>query len=266
METLDPDGVNDVALARLRRVLAARAAEVADSCYAHLLRGSDLARRLAAEWLMQWADEWKFVADDPAKVTMKKRDIGRTHVGVALWPMLQEAREEIIVVSPYFVPGEEVTARLTRAAASGKVVRVLTNSLVANDVAAVHGGYSRFRKPLLKGGVNASVFGSSGASLHTKSFVVDARASFVGSYNFDPHSTWLNCEQDVLVEDATLAVQLAALFEQQSGPRHAWQVTLDEGRLAWSDGRETHARDPEATAWQRFQAWITKVLRLDAQL
>src|SRR5690606_20848362 len=98
------------------------------------------------------------------------------------------------------------------AADSGASVRVLTNSLAANDVAAVHGGYSRYREPLLKGGVqlwemkplvgtqvDASLFGSSGASLHTKALSVDGIMLFVGSYNLDPRSTWLNSEQGVLV-------------------------------------------------------------------
>jgi putative cardiolipin synthase len=279
METLDPEGVNEAALARFRRELAAGAQRATGSRYADLLRGADLARQmLAGEWPMQWSGEWQFVADDPAKVTMKKRDIKRTHVGVALWPVLKDARERITIVSPYFVPGDEVTAGMTQAVAAGTEVRVLTNSLVANDVAAVHGGYMRYRKPLLKGGVqlwelkpagtgaNSSVFGSSGASLHTKAFVVDGRTAFVGSYNLDPRSTWLNCEQGVVVEDATLAAQLEALFERYTQGRHAWRVTLEDGRLAWSDGKEMYRKDPQASAWQRFQAWATKVLHLEAQL
>ena len=54
----------------------------------------------------QWSSKYQFVADDPAKVTMKKRDVKRTHVGVALVPMVQAARERVAVISPYFVPGE----------------------------------------------------------------------------------------------------------------------------------------------------------------
>ena len=108
-------------------------------------------------------------------------------------------------------------------------------------MAAVHGGYSRYRKPLLKGGVqlwelkpaggdgHSSLFGSSGASLHTKAFVVDGKKLFVGSYNLDPRSTWLNCEQGVLVEDAVLASQLEALFETQIDGAHAWRVSLEDG-------------------------------------
>jgi cardiolipin synthase C len=279
MEVLDPDGVNEAALERLRTALAVRATEAKESRYAIALRGDDRVKQMiAGEWPVEWSSKYQFVSDDPAKVTMKKRDVKRTHVGVALVPMIQAARERVAVISPYFVPGKDVTAIFTRMAGDGKSVRVLTNSLVANDVSAVHGGYSRYRRPLLKGGVglwelkpaggegSSSLFGSSGASLHTKAFAVDGEKLFVGSYNLDPRSTWLNCEQGVLVEDAVLARQLESLFEEYIGGAHAWRVTLEGGDLRWSDGRETFDTDPKASAWQRFQAWMTRVLRLDAHL
>jgi len=280
METLDPEAVNEAALAKLRERLGQKAEGKAATRYAEALRGEDLVQRMfAGDWPMEWSSKFEFVSDDPAKVTMKKRDVKRTHVGVALVPMLQAAEERITIVSPYFVPGDEVTAGLTRSAADGKAVRILTNSLVANDVAAVHGGYSRYRKPLVKGGVQlwelkpvaggtqgSSLFGSSGASLHTKAFAVDGKSLFVGSYNLDPRSTWLNCEQGVLVEDAVLAQQLEALFETQTRGEHAWRVTLEDGSLRWSDGKDEFDSDPKASGWRRFQAWATKVLHLDAQL
>ncbi len=280
METLDPEGVSDESLSRLRDWLAKKTGEMATSRYAEALRGDDLVQRmLAGDWPMQWSAKYEFVSDDPAKVTMKKRDVKRTHVGVTLVPMIQEAEAQVTIISPYFVPGEEVTAGFVKAAGEGKAVRILTNSLVANDVAAVHGGYSRYRKPLLKGGVqlwelkpvaggaqNSSLFGSSGASLHTKAFAVDGKSLFVGSYNLDPRSTWLNCEQGVLVEDAVLARELEALFETQVAGSHAWRVTLEDGDLRWSDGERQFSSDPDASGWRRFQAWATKVLHLDAQL
>jgi putative cardiolipin synthase len=279
MEVLDPDGVNEAALLKLRNALSSRAAEAGESRYAAALRGDDLVERMVAgEWPLQWSSKYEFVSDDPAKVTMKKRDVKRTHVGVSIVPMLQSARARVAIISPYFVPGKEVTEGFSRMAAAGRSVRVLTNSLVANDVAAVHGGYSRYRMALLEGGVqlwelkptgspgNSSMFGSSGASLHTKAFVVDGEKLFVGSYNLDPRSTWLNCEQGVLVEDAVLARELESLFEHQIAAAHAWRVTLERGKLRWSDGQSSFDRDPEASGWQRFQAWATRFLRLDAQL
>jgi len=126
METLDPGGVNDAALARLRERLARATAGRDTSRYAEALRGDDVVQRmLAGDWPMEWSAKYEFVADDPAKVTMKKRDVKRTHVGVALVPMLQAAEEQVTIVSPYFVPGEEVTAGLAAAAATGKSVRIL---------------------------------------------------------------------------------------------------------------------------------------------
>ena len=70
----------------------------------------------------------------------------------------------------------------------------------------------------------------------------------------------------MLVENAALAQQLGAIFDQQTDGQRAWQVTLEDGELHWSDGSETFDSDPKATAWRKFQAWITRVLHLDAQL
>jgi putative cardiolipin synthase len=279
METLDPEGVNDAALAKFRKRIAEGAQRGEGSPYLEALRGNDLVERMrAGELPMQWTADYAFVADDPAKITMDKDDAARTQVGLALEPMLHKSRRDVTIVSPYFVPGKDVTKALIKAVADGKRVRVLTNSLVANDVAAVHGGYSRYRRKLVKGGVdvwelkpagnqNSSLFGSSGASLHTKAFAVDGETLFVGSYNLDPRSTWLNCEQGVRVDDAVLAQQIEKLFVLHTNQKHAWRVSLEGGQLRWSDGSDTtYKNDPLASHWQRFQAWITRVLHLDAQL
>ena len=82
---------------------------------------------------------------------MKKRD-AQAHATSAstLVHWCSGAQTRLSIISPYFVPGDEVTARPRAYAAAGKYVRILTNSLAANDVAAVHGGYSRYRKTCSK--------------------------------------------------------------------------------------------------------------------
>jgi putative cardiolipin synthase len=280
MEVLDPASVTPAALEGLRARLADGLADATKSRYADILRADDAVQRLVAgDWPMQWSGQYYFASDDPLKATMPDQDPGRSVVVQKLLPMVQSMQTELTVISPYFVPGEEVTASWVRSVAAGKRVRVLTNSLIANDVAAVHGGYVRYRERLVEGGVQvwelkplhgsnvqSSMFGSSGASLHTKSLAVDGRTLFVGSYNLDPRSTWLNCEQGVIVESPALARQLEAIFAEQTAPQRAWQVTQVDDELRWSDGTETFDRDPKASAWQRFQAWLTRVLHLDAQL
>jgi putative cardiolipin synthase len=210
---------------------------------------------------------------------MKKRDAARATVGAAIVPLMRNAQRSLEIISPYFVPGKQGSEVLVTRAKAGATVQVLTNSLAANDVASVHGGYSRHRKTLLEGGVqvwelkplsrmgtDSSLTGSSGASLHTKALSADGTTLFVGSYNLDPRSTWLNCEQGVIVEDATLAAQLGEIFDLQTSGSRAWQVSLSGSQLQWSDGKETFGEEPQASFSQKFQAWLAKVFHLDAQL
>jgi putative cardiolipin synthase len=89
---------------------------------------------------------------------------------------------------------------------------------------------------------------------------------FVGSYNLDPRSTWLNCEQGVLVESPALVTQFRAIFEAQTAGTHAWRVTREAGELRWTDDQGVTSKEPQTTFGQRMQAWFARVLRIDAQL
>ena len=232
---------------------------------------------LAGDWDMLWTEEGCFVADDPRKA-LKVSEVSQSSVLVAIVNAIQSASEEVTIISPYFVPGEAGTEWLIGLVSAGLRTRVLTNSLAANDVAAVHGGYARHRKALLKGGVelwelkptagqrgHGSLFGSKKASLHTKALTIDGQTLFVGSYNLDPRSTALNTEQGVLVTAPALAEELDSEFNEAI--RHAWQVRLDENDdLIWQDGTTVFDSEPEATAWRRLQAAISRLLHLDAQL
>ncbi|AKC88025.1 phospholipase D-like domain-containing protein [Pseudoxanthomonas suwonensis] len=275
---LSPEAASETALARLRRVLEESVAALDGSGYAQVLREDPSVQDLlAGDTRLHWSAHWRFVSDDPMKAGLPPEQ--RSEVVRALLPEIGSTRQRLLVVSPYFVPGERGTRELLDAAARGVDVRVLTNSLAANDVAAVHGGYSPYRKPLLAGGVRLwelkpggaparfSLAGSSGSSLHTKSMVFDGDRAFVGSYNLDPRSTSLNCEQGVLVGHPELAAELAALFARQTEADLAWSVALEPGGgLRWSDGSDAWTRDPAATASQRAMAWLMRLLPVESQL
>jgi putative cardiolipin synthase len=285
LELLDADAVDVEVLKKLRERLATFARESAGSRYAMALREDVAIQRLVAgDWPMEWSGNYRFIADDPLKISMKKRDAHRAAVSAVLLPAMRAAKSALDVISPYFVPGDKGSTGLVNTARDGSQVRILTNSLAANDVAAVHGGYSRYRNKLLKGGVqlwelkpvtgalkdsstkDSSLFGSSGASLHTKALSIDRKTLFVGSYNLDPRSTWLNCEQGVLVENATLVEQFRAIFEMQTAGSHAWRVTREGGELRWADDQGVTSKEPQTTFGKRMQAWFARVLRIDAQL
>lgn len=172
------------------------------------------------------------------------------------------------LVSPYFVPTAQGVKAFAALAASGVKVRVLTNALESTDVAAVHAGYAKWRKPLLAAGVELyemrrqtagakrrkgpGRFGSSGSSLHAKTFAVDGQKMFVGSFNFDPRSARLNTEMGFIIESAELATTLSDKFSTQI-PASAYRVQLDpQGRLYWlehrDEGEVRHDVEPN-TSW-----------------
>jgi len=121
-------------------------------------------------------------------------------------------------------------------------------------------------KPVDGSDVQKRLLPSSGASLHTKALLMDHKTVFVGSYNLDPRSAWLNCEQGVLVESEALAQEMAGIFARQITGQRAWHVTLARGDLSWSDGTETFSKDPLSSVAQRLQTWIVRLLHLDPQL
>src|SRR5690606_4921406 len=119
-------------------------------------------------------------SDDPAKgLGMAESDGLLIH---QLHEILGDPESHVELVSPYFVPTAAGTEAFARMAERGVKIRVLTNSLDATDVAAVHAGYAKRRKDLLEAGIllyemrrlspekdhkeNLGPFGSSGSSLH----------------------------------------------------------------------------------------------------
>lgn len=245
------------------------AGDAATQSYLVTIARSTLVRHLNAGSLpMTWAPA-RLVSDLPAKVLGTVAD--EDTLLAPLTQAMEAARSELTIVSPYFVPTRTGTDALTRLAASGVHVEVLTNALSATDVAAVHSGYARYRKALLRGGVklyelkrsatvvakgHGGVTGSSGASLHAKTFTVDGQRIFVGSFNMDPRSARLNTEMGLLIDSTELAGQLRDGLAGEAASS-AYTVTLVDGKLRWTtqEAGQTVTEDAEPqTSWLRYQA------------
>jgi putative cardiolipin synthase len=228
----------------------------------------------------------QLLVDDPSKVGAK-RGIDGSKVLAGLERVMDSAQRETLIISPYFVPGQEGAARLVNDVAQGLRVAVLTNSLAATDVAAVHVGYARVRRQLARGGVELyemkrkagshdgrrqlSVTGSSGASLHSKAVLIDDRWVYVGSMNLDPRSAILNTEMGVLVESPELAAQLRAQWDLITSPELSYRVVLEpDGELVWYDrvgGRERRSQhEPDASAMRRIGVTLLRLVPIDSQL
>ena len=256
--------------------------EAADA-YTRSLRDSPFVQELmVARLQLEWAPT-RMVSDDPAK------GLGRASQQSLVKEMLKtvvgEPSSRISLVSPYFVPSAEAVDMFGSWAEQGMRVEILTNSLEATDVAAVHAGYVKRRRDLLEAGVallelrrtapgirveRDGIGSSSGSSLHAKTFAVDDARVFIGSFNFDPRSATLNTEMGFVIDSPALARRVHGAFDQRV-PEDAYRVLLaGDGSLAWEERKESgtirHQTEPGTTAWQRFMVWLLSLLPIDGLL
>jgi len=222
----------------------------------------------------------EFVADSPDK--LEPSYPGRSPVLERLQALWEAARSEVLIESAYFVPHRLGARFIRQQAEAGVRTRLLTNSLAANDVTPVHAGYAKYRRRLLKSGVELFEFrrqatarrenlplagAPSGASLHAKVAVFDRRITWIGSFNLDPRSAELNSELAIVIHSDRLATETAARIERDLEPDRAWQLELapraSGGRqIVWrgqcDDRMMRLGREPDATPMQRLIVAVLK--------
>lgn len=223
--------------------------------------------------------EAELVLDHPDKVRgLVRRQVGETTDH--LRKMASEAESELIVVSPYFVPlrqGVELFATLIK---RGVRVVIVTNSLASTNHSSVHAVYARYRKPLLQNGVELYELVKNTDSnsdvrppkitLHSKVAVVDRDELFVGSFNLDPRSLYINTEMGMAVHSEELAAEMADSIDTTL-PTLAYRLGLtSKGRLSWvsqrSGSKETQYKEPHTTIWRRFSTWLMSLLPIEGQM
>lgn len=250
--------------------------EVRESKYAAAVLAKITDYVSSDEDLFRWAP-YQLVVDSPDK-GIKKKAAEAASITTPLIESLRSAEKELIVISPYFVPLKGGIEGLSEIQKSGVNVIIITNSLAANNQFTVHGGYAPARKPLLQAGVqiyearpDADVKGtefvnSSGAkaTLHTKAFIVDDKEVFIGSFNFDPRSAYLNTELGVIIRDPEMAAVYEGLIKAALKDQ-AYEVFLNEkGKVRWrgyEDGQEViYDKEPQTTWGQRFAAGFARIV------
>jgi putative cardiolipin synthase len=255
----------------------------AADAYVRALHGSKFVQQLIAGTLpYEWAVT-RMLSDDPSKALGGgKRGGKRGLLTERLGAILRDPVSELQLITAYFVPTRAGVLALTELVRTGVKVVVLTNSLEATDVGIVHAGYAKHRKQLLKAGVaiyelkrlsnaysgrDRKLTGSSGSSLHAKTFSVDRTRVFVGSFNFDPRSAQLNTEIGFLIDSPALACTIADIFVE-GVPERSYRVELSRrGLLRWVETRngvETiHKREPAAPWWRRAALWLLAKLPIE---
>ena len=257
----------------------------------------DLANRSHAfeEWLnhsiqLDWVKA-EIVSDSPNKIRAKAKK--EQHLNFQLLKHLEKPEHSVDIISAYFVPEKKGAKMLGELAQRDIRVRVLTNSFSANDVSLVHAFYGKYRKDLLKHDVElyeflsapeaqnlntyteeiaekakVSLKGLSRSSLHAKLMTIDEKQVFIGSFNFDPRSAYLNTEIGVLLDSPKLANAVHQTMNQNLS-KYAYKLLLDANQsINWKiqrhDGSvKTYQNEPKMKWWQRAGVKIISWLPIE---
>jgi cardiolipin synthase C len=212
-----------------------------------------------------WAPSVLLV-DKPSKIAADADDVQEAQETAVdgLLQLMSQAKTDLLIVSPYFVPGERMMSQFAELRRRGIRVRVLTNSLASNDAPAAHVGYARYREALLAMGIElyemraeqegtvrsfrwgaGSTGGSksgSRASLHAKVVVMDGRLLVVGSMNLDLRSKLQNSEVAIIIRNRALALEATRMIDPAltSG---AYHVELVGKQLVWRAPQGSELKD-----------------------
>jgi putative cardiolipin synthase len=255
---------------------------IARSTYPHPLDEDVTALRSQLATVLRdavWAPG-RVVYDDPASIN----DASLRVMNTLLRQRVDRLQSELLIESAYFIPQSQGVDKIRELTDRGVKVRVLTNSLASNDVLAAFAGYSKRRDDLIRSGVELyelrpepgpvrqELFGhGSKAGLHTKAIVFDRTDVFIGSFNLDPRSSYINTEAGLYVESPVLAAQVIEYMNTGVDPDTSFRVQRgSDGKLFWTaedKGRPLrYDTDPMSTFGQRFQAGMIRLLPIDSQL
>ena len=289
------DGLSAAALTAYRSALDQhRKALKADGIeYARrIATGEPLAGMLAGRLPLVWAHA-ELVCDSPYKGRIEHGEATGRLMHHAVADATRAVQSELLIVTPFFVPGPSGMRLLADLRKRGVHVRVLTNSLESTPEPIAQSGYMHYRRPLLEDGVelsevrarlgNARGSGETKAdarygnyALHAKLFVFDRKRLYVGSMNFDERSRHLNTEIGLIIDSPELAREAAARFESIASPADSYQLALRPDparglpRLVWRTEergkRVEYETEPGASGWRRMKVDLLSLLPLDPEL
>lgn len=223
----------------------------------------------------------RIVWEDPASLYERDQS-GR--LNRALYERMERLQGELLIESAYFVPRDRGVQAARSLVDRGVRIRVLTNSLAANDVLAAHAGYAKYRQALIDAGVELYelrpdpgpvgkkfISAESKAALHTKAIVFDRTDVFIGSFNLDPRSAQINTEAGLYVESPELAKQVIEYMDEGVSAENAYRVVIDDnGRLRWiietRGERMDYDAEPNSSWYQRSIAALIRRLPIEHQL
>jgi len=151
---------------------------------------------------------WPVNGDKIVQIAGSGPDSDEPTILFSLLQAINLATEEILISTPYFIPGESILDALIVSSLGGVSVKVLVPG--TSDSVLVNAAARSYYGDLLQAGVE--IYRYTKGFVHAKTTVVDRKIAIVGTANMDARSFELNFEVNAIVYDSEVAGQLAAVF------------------------------------------------------
>lgn len=142
-------------------------------------------------------------------------------VGDDMAAAIANAKESVVIESPYFVPPRFLRELLLKKLAEGVRMVVVTNSVQSTDSVWTQIAYLKYRGELARAGADFREYKGPDC-LHGKMIIVDGHVTMVGSYNIDPRSQYLNTEITCMADNEELARKLQSVIDRHIA--NAWTM------------------------------------------
>lgn len=150
----------------------------------------------------------------------------RFYIREAFQVNIASAAEEILIATPYFVPGPRIIRSLLKAVRRGVRVRLLLPARSDVPLMLLLGRSSY--ATLLRGGVE--IFELEREILHAKVMLIDAERTVIGSANLDQRSFHRNYEINCMVDNVQFGAQIRALLLDEIGGARPVELDVHERR------------------------------------
>jgi putative cardiolipin synthase len=199
---------------------------------------------------VHWSDA-RFIYDLPGKNDGSLGLKGAGQSTAEIVKILSQARNEVVIQSPYLVVPDEAMQLFKEMIDRGVNIKISTNSLASTDNLAAYSGFHKIRKDLLEIGVEVYEFKphpenfkalyeryddqrqnddesvSPVFAIHAKSMTIDSSIAMIGTFNLDPRSIHLNTEVAMVIPDRVTASKLKDLIEEDMSSENSWKVTME---------------------------------------
>jgi putative cardiolipin synthase len=225
----------------------------------------------------------RFVSDRPVPIDKNNTNEPKA-TARALTELAKQSNHELILESAYLIFDDRQLKALQKLSSKGVQIKALTNSMASNDLISNHSGYAGRREDMLEHGLQlfelkpesklceestkdlSKCAPTTAYGLHAKSIVFDRKIAVIGSFNFNLRSTYLNTESLLIIENITVAENLADDLEFAMNEENSWRLKLTDGKVFWHSGSKTWENEPDTELSQRIKSRFLQLFPIEKYL